>query len=368
MPNGNLFDSVEPHRHLPPDARVALWSACQLVQARPDDFKEATTWLKQEYSKASQRKKCEKKYRQDFARRLKLLRRNGTGIISLSTYRRRLAIQRGARWEQLAWETIDEALYRGLRWTGEALVGRPRKHWDGTAAVDETNVDAVWRAEDERYRQLFRRIKAERRSAKLSEHDHPDDRAWRLERAVRDAMKDDLPAGDEQARHACRVVLLACLLSWPHPLPLADEFGAWAWNDKGGPWQKTYVAGRITVLFGHHPFSQDKKNHETFGACGGIALSAFTDLVVRAVNILAEASPPPAQDAAGTKAGKAKGGRPRVPKTEAKRRKALIEAWQRAKEAGIPMKDFCEDRECDLKYLEKCLNWASQQSRRNTFA
>lgn len=76
----------------------------------------------------------------------------------------------------------------------------------------------------------------------------------------------------------------------------------------------------------------------------------------------------PAQDMAGTNAGKAKGGRPKVTAAEAKKRKALIAEWLRAKGAGESMKGFCQDRGHDLKYLEKCLNWASQQSRRSTTA
>jgi hypothetical protein len=73
----------------------------------------------------------------------------------------------------------------------------------------------------------------------------------------------------------------------------------------------------------------------------------------------------PAQDAAGTKAGKAKGGRPKVTAAEAKRRKTLIAEWRRAQSAGESMKGFCQDRGCTIKHLERCIAWDSQQSRRN---
>jgi hypothetical protein len=55
--NGNPFDNVEPHLHLPAQARAALWSACELVLARPDDFADAVAWLDSGYSEAAMRER-----------------------------------------------------------------------------------------------------------------------------------------------------------------------------------------------------------------------------------------------------------------------------------------------------------------------
>jgi hypothetical protein len=87
--------------------------------------------------------------------------------------------------------------------------------------------------------------------------------------------------------------------------------------------------------------------------------------------LLAEAEGMNAGGNGGTSArkpGKAKGGRPKVTDAEAEKRRELIAEWQRARDAGVRMKDFCKDRGCSVKYLEKCVNWASQRSRRDTTA
>ncbi len=57
LPASNPFDNVEPHCHLLPEARAALWAACELVLARPGDFAEALAWLDKDFSEAAIRER-----------------------------------------------------------------------------------------------------------------------------------------------------------------------------------------------------------------------------------------------------------------------------------------------------------------------
>jgi len=61
---------------------------------------------------------------------------------------------------------------------------------------------------------------------------------------------------------------------------------------------------------------------------------------------------------------KSKRGRKRLDKDEAKRRVDLVRTWQRAKEAGVSEKDFCEDAKISLKDLSHARNWMAQRHRR----
>ena len=280
----NLFDSVEPHRHLHTDARRSLWTACQLVLSRPDDFSETVGQLEKEYSEAVQREWCERKYRHDFAYQLVRERRES------ATFWRRLAIQRGRPLQELRQQSVQEACFRGRKLEGE----RPVMRQDRVGmTVDEANVHLVWRWEDKEYRRQVRELRAERRNARWFDYDRPQDIGWRLKCALNDAMRHDLQAGKEQQRHGRRVVVLACLLSWPYRIPMSGEFCSWEWDDTGhfadalftsasAKPSDPYVPGRNTILFPPWEVAHD---------CGSVGtavwLGIFTDLVARALNVLA---------------------------------------------------------------------------------
>jgi hypothetical protein len=58
------------------------------------------------------------------------------------------------------------------------------------------------------------------------------------------------------------------------------------------------------------------------------------------------------------------GGRPKLPKPEEHKRLKMVADWQRAKEAGIDQKTFCDDKHIDLKCLQQAINWSAQRRRR----
>ena len=64
------------------------------------------------------------------------------------------------------------------------------------------------------------------------------------------------------------------------------------------------------------------------------------------------------------KTGKRKGGRPKLSKAEAKRRRKLVNDWKRARETGESMRSFCADRGHDLKDVERAVNWMNKQKSR----
>jgi len=68
------------------------------------------------------------------------------------------------------------------------------------------------------------------------------------------------------------------------------------------------------------------------------------------------------------KARKTKRGRKRLPKKEAQRRMAILSAWQKAREAGTPMKTFCREHKPSLsvKELERIVSWDAARRRRKT--
>lgn len=59
-----------------------------------------------------------------------------------------------------------------------------------------------------------------------------------------------------------------------------------------------------------------------------------------------------------------RGGRPRVNASEKRRREELLEAWERAKTAGVRQKDFCQDEGVSTTYLTMCIDWRRQKKRR----
>ncbi len=62
---------------------------------------------------------------------------------------------------------------------------------------------------------------------------------------------------------------------------------------------------------------------------------------------------------------KRKGGRPGLSAKEQNKRLAAVKAWNKAKDSGETMKVFCQRQsEYGLRYLEKAVNWCSQQRRR----
>lgn len=58
------------------------------------------------------------------------------------------------------------------------------------------------------------------------------------------------------------------------------------------------------------------------------------------------------------------GGRLPLPEHEAKKRRALVEAWTLAKSKGVSQGDFAGDRGVSVEHLTKCINWMAQRRRR----
>jgi hypothetical protein len=49
---------------------------------------------------------------------------------------------------------------------------------------------------------------------------------------------------------------------------------------------------------------------------------------------------------------------------EERRRLEIVEAWHRAREAGVAQKDFCSDRDIKVDRLNKLVNWFTQRQKR----
>lgn len=80
--------------------------------------------------------------------------------------------------------------------------------------------------------------------------------------------------------------------------------------------------------------------------------------------VVAMSSPDGALEACQSAAKRKKGGRPRLDGQEERRRTALVEEWQRAKEAGVVQKDFCADKGITVDRLNKLVNWFTQRQKR----
>ena len=59
------------------------------------------------------------------------------------------------------------------------------------------------------------------------------------------------------------------------------------------------------------------------------------------------------------------GGRHPLPANKAKRRTIILEAWARAKGAGVRQKDFCKDNNLTTGELGKYVTWQATRNRRN---
>lgn len=281
----NPFDSVEPHRYLPDEARAALWSACELVLSQPGDFVDAVTWLEDGYSEAAMRGRLLQDSKWTCRLQLRQLR-NASDLCD--TFPRRKALRHGHTREEMVKETIDTALLRGRRIDGDRVVTRNEKNVNNL--VDATNVEVVWRWLDEKCRRSIQRIKAERKGGDNRANEQAKDRSWRLEQAVGDAVKAGIPAGTEERLHADRALLLASLLSYQHELRLPGDFCTWPWQDVGSfgaaigeealaiRQATPYMPGRCTVLFGVGV----KLGHD-FVPCHW--LSDFAGLVERALMV-----------------------------------------------------------------------------------
>ena len=230
MPEENPFDNMDPHCQLPPEARTALWEACRLVLARPDDFTDAGKWLhdgdpeeeddstderystNHGYSEAALTAWCYRRYRYYHAGRLRGLRRC---VDPYDTYPRRLALQ-GNLWKfcsVLGWPMPDVKKLNQLQQHPEEirkwLMGltiesvKQRGSWregdfatkwqcrvENNQLVDIGDVQAVWDACDKQFRRAFHRMKIQlrwdrRRGRTILPGDNPRDPAWRLEHAAR---------------------------------------------------------------------------------------------------------------------------------------------------------------------------------------
>jgi len=209
---------------LPVEAQELFSRAVQIVKSRPSDFKKVKKWLNKRYSEGDVRKRCKREYRDDFARRLQLLRLDDS-----PTYNRRLAIQGGCALEDLKRRRIEEAHGRGQRLEGTEVVTKPHPV---DTVIDETNVLLVWRWEDERYRQDFQEIKAEHKAAELYACDHSKSRVWRLRLAVSEIIKAEYPDPPKHIEHSREIVAIASLLVWPEPLPMLGKLGQWKWESE----------------------------------------------------------------------------------------------------------------------------------------
>ena len=256
----NPFDNVEPHCHLPANAKAAFWAACELVLARPGDFTDALAWLEDGYSEVAMRerllRKSEGKYRLQrlhlwqgvdrcdaFPRRMALR----AGRPELEPSRRLALLQTFYSVPELAhippefivdlskypekvrdWVvqlTIHTALSRGWRIEGDKVAtsnATIEKNF-----VDAGNVEVVWRWQDEQCRESIRHIKKERRERDAEHREQAKERGGRLRQAAMDVVEMGLPAGKDEHTLARRIVLVACLLSYQHNLTLPGEFCDW---------------------------------------------------------------------------------------------------------------------------------------------
>jgi hypothetical protein len=315
---GNPFDNVEPHCHLPADAKAALWAACELVLARPGGFADALAWLDENYSELAILERLLRDSERICRSQLWQLRR---GLGCCDTFPRRKALLAGRReldparrlallrefWsvpeiggvpadfaneliehpekvrEWVVQLTVQTALLSGWRIEGDKIA--TRNAGNEKNVVDAGNVELVWRWLDEQIRQRIRHIKEERRERDAERREQAKDRGGRLRQAVRDVVETGMPAGRDERMHARRVVLLACLLSYQHELKLPGEFCTWQWESNGSLFASLvggeYVPGRETVLF-----NPAHTTGEPFGPGSvNIDVEGFTALVGRAVKV-----------------------------------------------------------------------------------
>jgi hypothetical protein len=61
---------------------------------------------------------------------------------------------------------------------------------------------------------------------------------------------------------------------------------------------------------------------------------------------------------------KTRRGRPKVSKNKAEKQHAILERWERAKEANISRAKFCEDEGISVKELERIQDWSRQREKR----
>ena len=92
--SSNPFDDIEPHRHLPAEARSALWSACQLVLERSDEFADALAWLNECYSEPVMLERLLLDSEQIYKSQMRYLRQ---GPDRCDTFPRRMALRAGRR-------------------------------------------------------------------------------------------------------------------------------------------------------------------------------------------------------------------------------------------------------------------------------
>ncbi len=57
-----------------------------------------------------------------------------------------------------------------------------------------------------------------------------------------------------------------------------------------------------------------------------------------------------------------KAGRRPLGSREADKRREIIQAWERAKDSGVPKSEFCHYRHIETAYLETCLDWSRKQN------
>jgi hypothetical protein len=321
LSSGITFDDVEPQRFLPDKARAALAAACELVLHGPNDFADALTWLKAGYCEVAMLDRELKESERNCKRHLRDLRHSGDRC---DTFPRRLALRtsnsrlvesrrlallvkfRSVReLEHIApqfiadlskhpekvrdWVvrlTIETASFRGMRLRGSKVVISTDRRADD-AVIDATNVEVAWRSMDENCRQSIQYIKGKRRERDAIARKQVTNRGWRLRCAVGNVLEAGLPAGKEERQYARRAVLLACLLSYQHELPLAGEFGSWQWNSEGSMYATlgggVYVPGRESALF------NPTRGHDELLDAGCLNLAGFdefVDMTGRAVRIL----------------------------------------------------------------------------------
>jgi hypothetical protein len=324
-PTGNLFDNIEPHRHLPDETRLALWAACDCVRKCPSEFAAAAAWLDRDYSEAAvcerHLKESERQCRRNLwqvihdvdrcdtfprrlafrasnlklaeSRRLKLLvkfrsvreleRVAPEFIVDLSKHPEKVR-------EWIVQLTIASGRFRGMRLReGEVIISNDRR--EGDAVIDAENVETAWRSMDEKTRQHIRRMRKRRKERDERIRRQSKDRMGRFLEAVRDAVETDIPAMNcvDCAR---RVVLLAAMIASPEPISLSAEFKDMPWESEGnmlvisGP----YVPGRQTV------FEKYDSVSPTQWSIAGFLAGSFGDLVARAVAVLEQGKLAPVGD------------------------------------------------------------------------
>ncbi len=202
--------SKHPHCHLPDDANAALWAACQVVDARRQDFSDALSSLNDVYSQAAVCKQllAESKRTYDYA-----MIKVREGEFPFDTFGRQEALRQcgsdkkllKTKMKGLRQATIRAAMGRGWRMDGDKIA--TRNAGNEKNVVTDKDVETVWKWRDEYGKDQIQGIEDRRKEWDTRHRVNAKDRAWRLRQAIEAAINKDLPAGKETLDFARRGAL-----------------------------------------------------------------------------------------------------------------------------------------------------------------